>query len=107
MIIRISSIGDVVLSTHLPRLIKNKYPEAIVHLVTNNKVASLLANLKTIDKVLSIDTKNKDQIAKEILISDYDIILDLQKNSISARLTEEYKGDLRIIDKFRKQKLEM
>ncbi len=107
LIIRISSIGDVVLSTHLPRLIKNKYPEAIVHLVTNKKVAPLLAKLDAIDKVLSIDTQNKDQIAKEILNSGYDVILDLQKNSISTKLTEDYKGDLRVIDKYRKQKLEM
>ena len=107
LIIRLSSIGDVVLSTHLPRLIKNKYPDTIVHLVTNKTVAPLLSKLATIDKVLSIDTKNRNEIAKEIINSDYDVILDLQKNSISAKLIEDYKGDLRIIDKYRKQKLEM
>lgn len=107
LIIRISSIGDVVLSTHLPRLIKNKYPGAIVHLITNKGIAPLLTKLVTIDKVISIDSENRDSVAKEILESDYDVILDLQKNSISAKLIAEYKGDLRIINKFRKQKLEM
>ncbi len=107
LIIRISSIGDVVLSTHLPRLIKNKYPHSIVHLITNNEVAPLLNNLETIDKVISIDSDNRAKIADEVINSDYDVILDLQKNSISASLTEDYKGDLRVINKFRKQKLEM
>ncbi len=107
LIIRISSIGDVVLSTHLPRLIKNKYPDAVVHLVTNNKVAPLLGNLKTIDKVISINSENRDLVTKEILNSDYNVILDLQKNSISANLTAQYKGDLRVVNKYRKQKLEM
>lgn len=107
LIIRISSIGDVVLSSHLPRLIKNKYPSAIVHLATSKAVAPLLAKLGTIDKVITINLENIDNIAKEIILSDYDIILDLQKNSISTKLIAEYRGDLRIIDKFRKQKLEM
>lgn len=107
LIIRISSIGDVVLSSHLPRLIKNKYPSAIVHLVTNKVVAPLFANLDAIDKVISINLENIDNIAKEIVLSDYDVILDLQKNSISTKLIADYTGDLRIIDKFRKQKLEM
>ena len=102
LIIRISSIGDVVLTTHLPRLIKNKFPGAIVHLLTNNKVAPLLSNLKTIDKVISIDSNNRDFIRNSIKDFDYDIILDLQKNSISSNLTSEFKGDLRVITfKFR------
>ncbi|PKL80577.1 MAG: hypothetical protein CVV25_03480 [Ignavibacteriae bacterium HGW-Ignavibacteriae-4] len=107
LIIRISSIGDVVLSTHLPRLIKNKYPDAIVHLVTNKGIALLLSKLESIDKVISIDSENRDSLANEIIESEYDVILDLQKNSISAKLIAEYKGDLRVINKFRKQKLEM
>ena len=110
LIIRLSSIGDVVLTSHLPRMINNKFAGkggAEVHLVTSSHIAPLFTNNPHISRVIRYRVDVKDDIKLAIDNDNYDIILDLQKNKISSYLLSNYNGDLRIIDKHRSEKLKM
>lgn len=110
LIIRLSSIGDVVLTSHLPRMINNKFAGkggAEVHFVTSSHIAPLFTNNHHISKVIRYRADVKDRIKQEIENEKYDIVIDLQKNNISSFLISDYKGDLRVIDKHRGEKLKM
>lgn len=110
LIIRLSSIGDVVLSSHLPRMINNKFADsggAEVHFITSSHIAPLFTNNPHISKVIRYRADVKDEIKLEILNEEYDVIIDLQKNKISSYLHSDFKGDLRLVDKLRSEKLKM
>lgn len=110
LIIRLSSIGDVILTSHLPRLLKNKESETElvdIYLLTSHGIAPLFQNEKNYKDILQYDGKNIPVLKQAIKDIKFDVILDLQKNSISNKLVEEYDGDLRVVNKFRQQKLEM
>ncbi len=110
LIIRLSSIGDVVLSSHLPRLIrnnKNLNPNLQLDFLTNNSIASLFKYNSYYSNILKFDGKNVKMLNTHILNQDYDTIIDLQKNKLSRKIINGYEGDLREVNKFRQQKLEM
>ena len=110
LIIRLSSIGDVVLSSHLPRMINNKFADsggAEVHFITSSHIAPLFTNNPHISKVIRYRADVKDDIKLEILNEEYDVMIDLQKNKISSYLHSDFKGDLRLVDKHRSEKLKM
>jgi len=110
LIIRLSSIGDVILTSHLPRLLKNKESKTNlveIYLLTSYGIAPLFRNEENYKDILQYDGKNIKELKNTIEDINFDIILDLQKNNISKQLVEGYNGDLRVINKFRQQKLEM
>ncbi len=110
LIIRLSSIGDVVLCSHLPRLINNKFADSggvEVHLLTSRHIAPLFTNNPYLSKIIRYSSDKIVELNQEIISEEYDIVLDLQKNSISAKLLAGYSGDIRQIDKHRKEKLKM
>lgn len=110
LIIRLSSIGDVILTSHLSRLLKNKETEnerLEIYLLTASGIAPLFQNEKNYCDILQYDGSNIAQLKQDIKQINFDIVLDLQKNSISKKILEDYEGDLRKVDKYRRQKLEM
>jgi len=110
LIIRLSSIGDVILTSHLPRLLKNNKREGEsieIYLITSSHIAPLFKNNPNYKEILEYNGINTEELRKVIKKMNFDVILDLQKNSISGKLVDEYDGDLRIVNKYRQQKLEM
>ncbi len=87
LIIRLSSIGDIVLTTPIVRCLKTKFPNSQVHYLTKQSNASILENNPYIDK---IHTYNKDigihSLIKELRKEDFDFIVDLHKNLRSLRI---------------------
>lgn len=79
LIIRFSSIGDIVLTSPVPRCIKNKYPKAEIHFLTKGQYASLLAFNPYIDKVHVLD-KSPSSKAMELKKEGYDFVIDLHNN---------------------------
>ena len=82
LIIRLTSIGDVVLTTHLPRLLKNNCKEGSsieITLLTSKKIAPLFLSDNNYTNILQFDGKNIDMLNNEILNENFDVILDLQK----------------------------
>jgi ADP-heptose:LPS heptosyltransferase len=79
LIIRFSSIGDIVLASPVPRCIKNKFPNAEIHFLTKDQYTNLLAFNPYIDKVHVLD-KSPAAKALELKKEGYDYVIDLHNN---------------------------
>lgn len=79
LIIRFSSIGDIVLTTPILRCLKTQVEEAEVHFLTKPAYAPLLQNNPHIDKLLTLKKRLSDTI-QEIKKEQYDYIIDLHHN---------------------------
>ena len=79
LILRFSSIGDIVLTTPVIRCLKQQYPEAQVHYVTKKSYQSLLVNNPYIDKVLVLEESLND-LVKQLKSERYDYVIDLHNN---------------------------
>ena len=99
LIIRLSSIGDIILTTHIPRLLRNKFPNSKIDYLTFNSYVQLLQFNPRIDNLLSIEKQsvktNEFNIYssknEQILnLKKYDIIIDLQNNKYSHKILTNY-----------------
>ncbi len=78
LVIRLSSIGDVVLTTPLLRRLRAKFPNADIHFLTRHAFAPLVLHNPNLTKVLTPETCSKTSF--------YDVCIDLQHNGHSAQL---------------------
>jgi ADP-heptose:LPS heptosyltransferase len=85
LIIRFSSIGDIVLTTPVIRHLKNQVKDAQVHFLTKKSYASLLDANPYVDKVLSFDGDMKSCL-RTLKMEEYDYIIDLHHNIRTARI---------------------
>ncbi|MCE3295673.1 MAG: glycosyl transferase [Crocinitomicaceae bacterium] len=79
LILRFSSIGDIVLTTPVVRCIKKQYPEAEIHYCTKKSYVSLLEHNPYISKIIPLEGKVK-HVIREIRKTDYDFVIDLHNN---------------------------
>jgi ADP-heptose:LPS heptosyltransferase len=79
LIIRFSSIGDIVLTTPVIRCLKQQFPEAEVHYVTKKSYKTLLENNPYIDKVFTLE-KSLNDLVKQLKSEDYHYVIDLHNN---------------------------
>lgn len=84
LIIRFSSIGDIVLTTPVVRCIKKQVPEVTLHYLTKAKFKSVLEQNPYIDKIITID-KDIDEVMGKLKKEQYDFIVDLHNNLRSWR----------------------
>jgi heptosyltransferase II len=82
LIIRFSSLGDVILTTPLLPNLKARWPDCHITFLTKVQFASVFDNNPHVDSVLVMDSSRQPffQLAKEIKEHGYDIIVDLQGN---------------------------
>ena len=79
LILRFSSIGDIVLTTPVIRCLKKQYPNAEVHYFTKKKFSFLLEDNPYVDKLWLLKEKNSSLIS--ILKSEnFDYVIDLHNN---------------------------
>ncbi len=84
LIIRFSSIGDIVLTTPVLRCLKKQLGSSVeIHYLTKKQFANILQANSYIDKVIVLDKKLKDVIS-DLKQHDYDYIIDLHNNLRSA-----------------------
>ncbi|MBO5956777.1 MAG: glycosyltransferase family 9 protein [Bacteroidales bacterium] len=86
LVIRFSSIGDIVLTTPVIRCLKNQIDDVEIHVLTKKKFSSLYKTNPYINKVYEYDNSLKKNI-EELKLENYDYIVDLQKNKRSIRVT--------------------
>ena len=86
LVIRFSSIGDIVLTTPVIRCLKKQIQDAEIHVLTKKKFANLYKTNPHIDKVYEYDDSLKKNI-EELKLENYDYVVDLQKNKRSVRVT--------------------
>ncbi|MBM3405034.1 MAG: glycosyltransferase family 9 protein [Bacteroidetes bacterium] len=85
LVIRFSSIGDIVLTTPVVRCLKNQVKGTILHYATKEQYLPLLSANPYIDKVYTI-RKDVSEIIRELKKEKYDFIVDLHKNIRSHQL---------------------
>lgn len=86
LIIRFSSIGDIVLTTPVIRNLKEQMYEGVeIHYLTKNKFRSLVDSNPHISKVYGID-KSTNEVIQELKTETYDYVIDLHRNLRSARV---------------------
>jgi ADP-heptose:LPS heptosyltransferase len=80
LVIRFSSIGDIVLCTPIPRALKQQYPKAEIHFLTKPGYQSLLENNPNIDQIHLLD-KHPILKALELKQLGFDMLIDLHVNT--------------------------
>ena len=93
LIIRFSSIGDIVLTSPVVRCLKTQFPEAEVHFLTKKRNADLLQSNPYVDKIQLLDNSLSDTI-QALKSENYDYIIDLHNNlrSFSVKLRLKVKS---------------
>ncbi len=84
LIIRFSSIGDIVLTTPVVRCIKKQIPNAEIHFLTKTNFVSLVENNPYVSKIYSIKDKVAE-VAEALKKENYGFVIDLHKNLRSAQ----------------------
>lgn len=93
LIIRLGSLGDIVLTTLLIRCLRKKLPDAIIDMITKEQYFPLLEVMDYIDDkwVYSKDFIKIRSLKKELGTRNYDTVIDLQNNYVSRQLTKTIK----------------
>lgn len=91
LIIRFSSIGDIVLTTPVIRNLRKKFPRATIHFLTKKKFTPLLQSNPYVDKVLGFTGSLNDTI-KVLKEENYDHIIDLHNNLRTLQIKRAMKG---------------
>ncbi|WP_394990521.1 glycosyltransferase family 9 protein [Emticicia sp.] len=79
LILRFSSIGDIVLTTPIVRCLKLQFPNAEVHFTTKKQFKVIVENNPYIDKYFLLE-KSLNRLIKDLQSEDYDYIIDLHNN---------------------------
>lgn len=88
LIIRFSSIGDIVLTSPIIRSLRNQKPDCEIHYITKRSFSDILQNNPYIDRVISIENEI-DEVISELKDENYDFIIDLHNNLRSLRLKKK------------------
>jgi heptosyltransferase-2 len=104
LIIRFSSIGDIVLTTPVIRCLQQQLEGKIeLHFLTKNQYKSILSSNPRIAKVYGIE-KSTNEIIEDLKLEQYDYIVDLHKNLRSKRVIRKLKVLSFTFDKLNYQK---
>jgi ADP-heptose:LPS heptosyltransferase len=85
LVIRFSSIGDIVLTSPVIRCLARQIPGAEIHYVTKEAFLPVLENNPYLSKIHVIK-KEIDEIRDELKKENFDFVIDLHNNLRSARL---------------------
>lgn len=85
LVIRFSSIGDIVLTTPVVRCIKQQLKDAEIHYLTKRSFAGMLVANPYISKVYSID-KHISEVIDRLKAENYDYVVDLHNNIRSSQV---------------------
>lgn len=85
LIVRFSSIGDIVLTTPVIRCLKNTLPDSEIHYLTKSKYFDIVKNNPNVDKVHSI-INEVDEVIATLKEENFDFIVDLHNNLRTFRL---------------------
>jgi len=92
LVVRFSSIGDIVLTTPVVRCLKTQVEDAVVHYLVKEQYKSIIKDNPYIDKIYSLDS-SFNKLVKRLRKEHYHYIIDLHKNL----RTLELKTQLRIL----------
>ncbi len=90
LIIRFSSIGDIVLTTPVIRVLKTQLDSAEIHYVTKKRFSGLLAENPYVDKIHALD-QHLWPLVKALRDEKFDYIIDLHHN-FRTRIIKAFLG---------------
>ena len=90
LIIRFSSIGDIVLTTPVIRCLRKKYPDAQIHYLTKRTFASILLTNPYINKV-HVLTDELHEVTTALRNENFDYIIDLHHNLRTLQIKRSLK----------------
>lgn len=103
LIVRFSSIGDIVLASPLVRSLRGAFPEARIDLLVKSEYAELVRHNPNLSSVIELRTSGRDELRRlkaRIRAEHYDVILDLH-NSLRSRYIRFFSGakTVRVVNK--------
>lgn len=90
LVVRFSSIGDVVLTTPVVRCLKEQLKNVELHYITKKVFKSVLEQNPFIDRIITID-KSVDEVIDVLKQEQYDYVVDLHNNIRTLRLKRALK----------------
>lgn len=87
LLVRFSSIGDIVLTSPVVRCLKEQLPDVEIHYLSKRRFEGILAFNPHIDKLLLID-KKVSEVRSELKTAAYDFVVDLHHNLRSAQVKQ-------------------
>ncbi len=90
LVIRFSSIGDIVLTTPVVRCLKQKYPQAEVHYLTKVAYGPMLTSNPYIDRLFYLND-DLAEVTEQLKKEKYDHVVDLHNNIRTMRVKKALK----------------
>jgi lipopolysaccharide heptosyltransferase II len=88
LIIRFSSIGDIVLATPLLRVLRAKFPSSRIDFIVRKEYAGLVRNNKNINHIYEFDAQTGlsglHALKNQLRVEHYDLVIDIH-NSLRSR----------------------
>lgn len=90
LVIRLGSLGDIVLSTLLLRCLRDRFPRATIDMLVKERYKPLLDSMDCLDGRLTYPERASGRRELRRLLRDagYDTVVDLQNNLISRRIVQ-------------------
>lgn len=86
LVIRFSSIGDIVLTSPVIRCIKKQIKDVEIHYLTKTQYVQLINSNPFIDKVHAWEDSNSKAILSELKKENFDFVVDLHNNLRTSRV---------------------
>lgn len=90
LIIRFSSIGDIVLTSPVIRCLKQQLPDSEIHYLTKTHYSQIIEGNPFVSKIYAIESSVKEVIGS-LQSEKYDVIIDLHNNIRSRQVTSALK----------------
>jgi heptosyltransferase-2 len=107
LIIRLSSLGDILLTTPFIRAIKSQFPHIKIDILIREEYADVIKLNPYIDQKLFFkkDDRSNSDLINQLRIMNYELVIDLQNNLRSKKIVSSLKinsvkFDKRSFDKF-------
>lgn len=88
LVVRFSSIGDIVLTSPVVRCLKKQVPGVEIHFLVKEIFIPLVQHNPHIDKV-HVLAHSWELMLQELKLEEYDLVIDLQHNRKSSRLKKQ------------------
>ena len=104
LVIRLSSIGDIVLTSPVVRCVKEQLPNTEIHFVTKPQYTSIVKSNPYVDKVHIFD-ENLGEIISKLQNEQFTYIIDLHHNYRSTRIKQAINAPSFSVNKLNLKKL--
>ncbi len=85
LILRFSSIGDIVLTTPVIRCLKKQLPSVEIHFATKTSFKSIIQNNPYVDKIHLLETST-GRLIDALKTENFDVVIDLHSNLRTRRI---------------------